>query len=74
MAETTTKRRQVSLYLSDAELRRLDAWITEQKETRDYDVDRSHIVDVLLRRFNEKNASHLKAPAAAPADRSQRFA
>ncbi len=75
MTETTTKRRQVSLYLSDAELRRLDAWIAEQQEVRGYDVDRSHVVDVLLRRFNERNAPHLKAPMApSSSERSRRLA
>ena len=39
---------------------RLDEWIQWQKDVRGYEIDRSHIANVLLRRFLDRNDSHIK--------------
>ena len=55
----TTTKKPTSLYLDEKLITRLDKWIKWQQEARGYDIDRSHVVNVLLRRFLERNDSHL---------------
>lgn len=53
-------KRQASFYIETELIERLDRWLTWQEQKRGYKVDRSHVVNVLLRRFLEKNDTHLK--------------
>ena len=55
----STTKKPTSLYLDEKLIIRLDKWIKWQSEARGYDIDRSHVVNVLLRRFLERNDSHL---------------
>lgn len=48
-------KRQASFYLDDELINRLDTWLKLQEETRNYKIDRSHVVNVLLRRFLDTN-------------------
>ena len=53
-------KRQLSISVDDDLVTRLDEWIKWQADKRGYKVDRSHIVNVLLRRFLEKNDAFIQ--------------
>lgn len=50
-----SRKTNVSISFHKSLLNRLDEWITWQRENRDYEVDRSHVINVLLDTFLEKN-------------------
>jgi len=49
----------ISINFYQSLIERLDKWIVWQKEERGYEVDRSHVMNVLLEGFLEKNDHHL---------------
>lgn len=53
-------KRQVSFYIEGDLITRLDDWLAIQKTERGYETDRSHVINILLRRFLETN--HPKKP------------
>lgn len=48
-------KRQASFYIEGELINRLDKWLQHQKDKRGYDIDRSHVVNILLRRFLDAN-------------------
>mgnify|MGYP002787389805 CR=1 FL=1 len=60
-------KRQASFYIETELIARLDRWIRWQEEKRNYKVDRSHVVNVLLRRFLDKNDQHIPDDYKPPA-------
>lgn len=50
-----TNKRQLSISVDTEKANELDQWIAWQKENRGYEVDRSHVFNVLLSRFLEIN-------------------
>lgn len=48
-------KRQASFYIEGELINRLDKWLTDQKDKRGYEIDRSHVVNILLRRFLDAN-------------------
>lgn len=48
-------KRQASFYIEGKLIDRLDEWLQLQKEQRGYEIDRSHVVNVLLKRFLDTN-------------------
>lgn len=61
-------KRQASFYIEGELINRLDKWLHDQKEQRGYDIDRSHVVNVLLRRFLNANEPEKKERLADPSD------
>lgn len=48
-------KRQASFYIEGELITRLDKWLQLQKDKRGYEIDRSHVVNILLRRFLDTN-------------------
>lgn len=48
-------KRQASFYIEGELINRLDKWLHDQKDQRGYEIDRSHVVNILLRRFLDTN-------------------
>jgi hypothetical protein len=59
------KKRQISAYVDSDTLQRLDRWLKWQKDNRGYETDRSHVINVLLRRFIDDNEEVVSAVDSA---------